>query len=348
MAEPFALYGVQREEPTKDWNRVFLDINNAYEEIMNVSRQQVMGRTFAEIWPETESLWTEVIDLAAETGDPARREGWNRETGRYLRALSFVPAPGKVAVIFLDSTARQRAEEALREGEQRLRSYRETLRQLATELSLTEEKTRRGIAVELHDRIGYSLARVLEGVRGLQALSADPVLQRRGNELGGDIQRIIRDTRTMTFEISSPLLYEVGLGAAVESLAEHLLEGNGLDFSFSEEGMDVAETMDVRVLLYQMVREVFVNVVKHAGATKVRIVIQKGRDRIQILVEDNGRGFSPEKHMEQAAKRKSFGLFSIRERLRALGGALQIDAGQGKGTSVLLQAPFTAQGREDT
>jgi signal transduction histidine kinase len=102
---------------------------------------------------------------------------------------------------------------------------------------------------------------------------------------------------------------------------------------------------DIRVLLFRNVRELLINVVKHAQANKVRVSVRKVKDNIRVDVEDDGVGFDPFEVMSMAAKKAEFGLFSVRERLEQLGGMIEINSKPGRGSKITMKAPLK---KEDT
>ncbi len=335
---PFAVYQVLRDPEDSAPPRVlFRDVNPAYEEVMGVARSQVVGRTFAEVWPTTEPQWQELVEEVVRTGNSVDYQGFNKDTGRYLQALGFAISSHEVAVLFLDITPRTLAQEALKRKEKHLLQYKESLRNLTTRLTLAEEKARRQIATDLHDRIGYSLAMILQKLH-LAAEDLPPSCASSLKEVIPMLQGVIRETRSLTFEISSPLLYEVGLEAALESLGEQMLRPHDMDFSFAEEGSPENLDPEVKILLFQMTRELLVNVIKHAGASRVNLRMYQDFKGVGITVQDNGKGFDPE--VFRTSESKAFGLFSIRERLRHLRGYLRVDPAPGGGAAVTLWAPL--------
>lgn len=337
--DPIALYRVIYDDNGNPTEVVFLDVNPAYERVMGVKRKQVVGHTFSEVWPCAEKEWHQLVIDVARSGRSKHHEGESRDTGKYLYGLGFSPAKGQVAVVFLDMTNWKRTEEALRKSESQLLSYREELRKLIAKISLTEEETRHSIATKIHDRVGYSLAMIMHRLQRLHGIAQDHNAKNELEEIMKMLDNVIQDTRTLTFEISSPLLYDVGLGAALESVAEQILKPHGIDVDFQEKG-DASEKIDtdISVLLYQMTRELLINVVKHAKASRVFIRLHHGKNKVRVVVEDDGRGFIIKKRRSQPTA-SGFGLFSIKERLHSIGGSIQIISEPGKGTTVSLTAP---------
>jgi signal transduction histidine kinase len=145
------------------------------------------------------------------------------------------------------------------------------------------------------------------------------------------------------------VLYELGFEAAVNWLAKQTRKRFGLEVEFADDGKPKPLNTDIRVLLFQAVRELLVNVVKHARAKKAKVFICRIQKAIQITVEDNGVGFNVE--AISAAKdpaKGGFGLFNIRERLDQIGGSVIINARAGKGTLITLTAPIEKQEKPRT
>ena len=155
------------------------------------------------------------------------------------------------------------------------------------------------------------------------------------------ITRTIKDTRTLTFELSPPVLYELGLQAAIEWLAESIQGQSGLAIQVEEEHGNDRLDSGRRVFLFRAVRELLFNVVKHAGANRVDIRIVNGVDRIKIELIDDGRGCELSPIASQKANQDSgFGLFSIREQLRHYGGKLIFETGREQGSCVIISMPM--------
>lgn len=209
------------------------------------------------------------------------------------------------------------------------------LRRLAREVCLAEERERRHIAEDLHDHLGQALALMKLRLRDLRG---DAVLgghDRALDELVSLSDQAIRYTRGLTFELSPPVLYELGLGAALDWLGERLQAKEGLKVKVrAREREPIAD--DLRVMLWKCARELVHNTIKHAAARKLEISLNARDGRVELLVADDGRGFDP---VEVSRRRDDhFGLLSIEERLRDFGGALELDTAPGRGTRVRLTA----------
>lgn len=210
-----------------------------------------------------------------------------------------------------------------------------SLRRLAAEVTLAEERERRRLAEDLHDHLGQALALIKIRLLGLRG---DAVFGGHGGaleELVALSDQAIRYTRGLTFELSPPILYELGLGPALEWLGEDTARRHGLRVKVRDRARRALPD-DLKVMLWKSARELLHNVVKHAGAHAVDISLEMRGEAVSLEIVDDGHGFDPAQARRDAGAR--FGLFSIEERLRQLGGDMELDAAPGRGTRVRLTA----------
>ncbi len=238
----------------------------------------------------------------------------------------------------LREIAEKREEESLR--------YQAQLRSLSSELSLTEERERRRIASDLHDRIGHALANASMRLRQLKGAVLTSLASKHIDEIHSLIDQSIADTQTLTFELSPPILYDLGLEAALDWLTEQTQKQHDIKVEFIDD--DTHKTIDesLRILLFQATRELLHNVVKHARATQISVSIVKEDDFVRIVIFDNGVGFEATKK-EKDVKKGGFGIFSIQERLKHQGGRMEIKSDPNLGSSVTLISPMTAKNTND-
>ncbi|UCG86263.1 MAG: hybrid sensor histidine kinase/response regulator transcription factor, partial [Gemmatimonadota bacterium] len=221
-------------------------------------------------------------------------------------------------------------------AEERIRDYQRQLRQMASELSLIEERERRRIATDLHDRIGQTLAVTRIKLSGIRDSAPDVPL----DEIMQLLERTIADTRSLTFELSPPVLHELGFEAALEWLAGKFRDEHGIATQFVDDKTPKPLGEDMRVVAFQAVREQLHNAAKHADASLVRVGASTAGSFARIEVSDDGRGFNPEEQLARRGAASGFGLFSIRERLAYLGGQMQIASEPTTGTTVTLVVPL--------
>jgi PAS domain S-box-containing protein len=234
-----------------------------------------------------------------------------------------------------------------KKAEQRLLEYQKRLKRLAAQLTLAEERERRRIAGELHDNVSQSLALAKIKLDSLHAAVASEPLAKIVEDVSTTLAKAIQDTRSLTFDLSNPILYELGFEAAVaEWLNEQLLDKHGIATEFQDDGKAKPLDDDVRVLLFRNVRELLINVIKHANAGKVRVSIRRINDSIEVVVEDNGVGFDTAEVRSLSGKRAEFGLFSIRESLEEIGGRFEIESKPDAGCTATMTAPLKGQPRK--
>jgi PAS domain S-box-containing protein len=223
-----------------------------------------------------------------------------------------------------------------KEAEQKLLEYQQQLRSLASELSLTEARERKRIAADLHDRIGQALALTRIKLGTLKAGTQSPGRIANIEETIRLIEVTIKEVRTLVFELSSPLLYEVGLKAAVEQLVEQIQDRHGIPICLEDDGQPKPLSIDGSVVLFQGVRELLLNVVKHASARHIDVRLGRRNNTVEITVRDDGVGFRVSRRAFKPGREGGYGLFSIRERLEYLGGDVTIESTPGRGTRAAL------------
>ncbi|NDY74084.1 sensor histidine kinase [Desulfobacter hydrogenophilus] len=219
--------------------------------------------------------------------------------------------------------------------EEKLQSQRTRLRQLTYKLLLTEERERRRLASDLHDQISQNLAICQLKLSMLRTSWTSVNTARAGelNEIEDKLDEIIRETRTLTFEISPPILYELGLKPALEWLLENTCRENDIDTLLEGDLEEDRLDNSLSILIFRTVRELLHNIIKHANASKITIHLSQGAHFFEICVTDNGIGFDPEKQYKSIG----FGLFSIRERFNAIGGKFTVLSESGAGTRAILR-----------
>jgi PAS domain S-box-containing protein len=232
---------------------------------------------------------------------------------------------------------RKRAEEALFTSHEKLRS-------LASELSLAEERQRRQVAIEVHDRISQNLAFVKMKLGTLRASTSYSPLAGTMDEVLKLVDETIQNTRSLISELGSPILYELGFVPAVDWLSQQVQHQQGIVVDFEDDGQPKPLSEDLRVLLFQAARELLINIVKHTKACTAKVSIVRDGDQIRVDVEDDGVGFDSEETGSSVDTTGRFGLFSIRMRLEPLGGHMEVDSKPGHGSRVTLVAPLKHNG----
>lgn len=299
--------------------------------------------TFQVRGTNNDGLWSESVATMRVVVIPPFWQTWPFIT---LMAVLGVAAVVTVYKLRTNSIKRQRnilqrEVTERREAELKLIENQRRLRSLASELTLAEERERRRIAQMLHDRVGHAL--LLAKMKLQTGAAGNGGAEGFRAEMLDLVDGVIDDTHDLTVEISPPVLYQFGFEAAAENFIEGFEQEYGIKTIIQNSGKSPISD-EVAVLLYQALRELMVNIVKHARADMVKISLSNDGERIKVVIKDNGVGMDLDAVRIGAEGAKGFGLFSIRERLEPLGGNLTIFSRPGKGTEVTMTAPLKHAG----
>jgi signal transduction histidine kinase len=233
--------------------------------------------------------------------------------------------------------------ELLPAGEVR-ESYERAFGHALAQLEYALERERQRIARELHDQIGQDL--VLATMK-LGALKAS--LPSKKIALVSEVQNLIREAideaRSLACELYPQALHDLGLRAAVEWLVEKTAMKYGLTCVCDMASAPKELPREIEATIFQAVRELLINVAKHARAKEAKVVLRAEGHRTVVEIIDDGIGFDPTRVASLDPRRSGFGLVSLRQRLSHVGGGLSIDSAQGKGTKITLTLPLTVGGK---
>lgn len=322
---------------------IIVDCNDRVREFLGYEKEEILGRPMSRIihpdyLDKAQTILKEILTQGFSYNEEyrmVRKDGSlvdvsinssaiEDEHGKYTRTLCIID----------DITGRK-------QFRQKLLDDREQLKSLASQLSLTEERERRRLATVLHDHIGQSLVFSKIKLDQMRKSGSAGELTEALKDVSRCLGQVIQETRTLTFDLSDPILYELGFEAAVaEWLTEQVQEKHGFETEFQDDGQVKPLDEDIRALLFRNVREVLINIIKHAQARHVKVAVGKADKSICVSVEDDGVGFDPVEVAATAVKKAEFGLFSIRERLEQLGGRVEIESKPGRGTKVTMIAPL--------
>lgn len=305
---------------------------------LGYARGELVGRSVLEVFhPEDRPAAGRQLSWALESaGEIARSELrkvrkdgtvlWVRETMCMVQGSKGKP---EVLVVCEDVSERRRVV-------RRLGRARDQLRELNAELLRAEAREGRRIAGVLHDEVGQTLVAARMRLCELLVSEGSTVETERLRELRDLVDRAIEVTRSLTFQLSPPILHDLGLAAALQALGERVAKDHGLRFTFESGDGWSPPAEDAGVVLYRVLRELFHNVTKHARARGVRLELDGDGERIRIVLEDDGAGFDA----AASAGGHSLGLFQVRERMVRLGGCFEIDSSPGRGTRARLTLPL--------
>jgi PAS domain S-box-containing protein len=232
---------------------------------------------------------------------------------------------------------RRQAEAALKESEERLRS-------LASQLIHAQETERKRISLELHDDLGQILTVLKLQVREIdKGLPSDfRELRECCADLRNNLDEVIEKMRHLSRDLSPSILIDLGLPAALRHLTEEFSKYHDIKLSLKMDHIKNQFTAEEEINLYRIFQEALNNIVKHARATRIGITIKKHKGQVTFRVDDNGRGFDRRHILAKDASSRGLGLAAVEERVRMLGGTLEISSQEAKGTSITFVVPVRA------
>lgn len=228
--------------------------------------------------------------------------------------------------------------------EQQLEGRSSELNEMANRLVVAQNQERRRIAADMHDGVGSSLALAKFQVHGLKSLALDEAGHQAVDSAVKTLDEAISALRSLTFSLHSTPLNEQGLDAAIEELGQSLSLHQDLQFTLSSRPRSQRLDPKAREYVYRIIRELLVNVVKHAKARAVKVSIGADNTHLQIAVVDDGIGFSCNNHGTTSGT----GLITIRNQIESHGGALSIQEANEGGTRVRISLPFSKIGENST
>ena len=323
-----------------------MDVNSAAEATTGVPRLDLVGSDFADYFTEPEKaqeVYQEVFSKGmVRDYTLAIRHVSGLVTEVLYNASLYRSESGDIQGVL--AVARDITERV--EAEKKILASNEMLRSLTTELVMTEERERRRIAVDLHDNIGQTLALTKIKVESVMGQTSTDGLRKPLAEVGDMIDQSIQQTRSLMTDLSPPVLYELGLSDAIQWLCEQIQAQHNLQILLVNDFKNQRIEEEIQLLLFRATKELLTNIVKHAHAKQAHVIIQNVGNRIHITVTDDGIGFDVSGIGQVAKRSGGFGLLSIHERLKYLGGLFEIETKKGVGTRISLVAPRRRKNRK--
>jgi signal transduction histidine kinase len=379
MTNGFAHHRIMTDEDGSPIDYRFLEVNKAFKALTGlddvVGRQvtDVMPGI-----QEDPADWIGLYGKVAATGISTRFENYSEELKRWYSVCAYCPANGEFVTIFEDITDRKQTQQSLQDANKELeRKVRERtttlanlvndleeeielrrqaeselkrlnqklgvranqLRKLAGELTMAEQRERRRLSRILHDGLQQDLAaaKLQLGAMGSRLYHGD--FRETARDIEGMLGECIQISRSLSAELCPPMLYEKGLVAGLEWLVRWMREKYGFKVDLST--VIFAELPeDVKVLVFESVRELLFNAVKHSHACGAAVCLESINGAgLCITVSDDGAGFDVCRLEHGSDNLAGLGLFSIRERIGLIGGGFLIDSAPGKGSRFILKVP---------
>ena len=337
--------------------RGFIQVNQKYCDIMGYTPEEMLKISFKDI-THPDDIAQDLAQVRMLTEGQIRSFSYEKryyhKSGRMIWALiSVTPLwkPDKPPTCWMtiveDITDRKWMEHQLVEANATLSARATQLRELASALTLAEQRERQRVASVLHDNLQQLLIAARYRIASLEQIPNQP-LQTTLAQAGDLIVQSIECSRTLSGELSPPILQTGGLLPALEWLAEWMQDKHGLTVNVTANANIVPDIEGVIVLLFQAIRELLFNVVKHAGVKSVSVDVQQFDHQISIIITDKGSGFDPTRLRRHQDKTTGLGLVSIRDRLQLLGGYMKIESAPGQGSRFTLTVPVRKAALEST
>jgi PAS domain S-box-containing protein len=326
----------------------YLYVNGAAVRSLGRPRDQILGRTLWELFPDI--IGTELerqyhrgmderVSVEFDFYYPATDTWWNNR---------FSPTPEGLAVFAINITERKHAEEEVRTRNKELaclnkalRRQHEQIRALAARVAETGENERQRIARELHDQVGQNLTAIGISLNMMKAdLSVDAV-GAAGYRLDDSLLllgQVTESIRGVMGELRPPLLDEFGVVAALKWYGARFSSRTGIPVSVHGEDMHSGLAERVQIALFRIFQEALTNVARHAKAGRIRVTLEEDKKSVRLSIADDGIGFDAS-DLRRLTARSRWGIFNMRERAEVIGGKLRIESRPGKGTRVAAEVP---------
>jgi PAS domain S-box-containing protein len=327
-----------------DENHVILEANEFLSKLFGLKREEIINKKCNQIF----APWTEtckncplkrIFKKKENLPSVEKTKVSNNGTIQYFNIQCY-PIPNynkknlKSVISIRDITERKNMEK------KNIQNYKRKMKNLSHKLTLAEEHERKRIATTLHAEVGQTLAFLKLKISELKGKKYPKNIKEDLEELHNLAENAITSTRSLMTQLSPAVLYELGFAPAVDWLAEHILIKNNIKYVFKDDRKEKPLTNDLSILLFQAVREILVNIRKHAHAKKVKISIKRNGKNILIEIKDDGVGFDTSVLDSYVENDIGFGLLNIRSRIDVVGGHFEIESYKNKGTKIKIEAPL--------
>ncbi len=326
-----------------DNNGVFVYVSPVIENILKISPLEIIGKmNHAELFQISEKNCQDLFSKESAIKEVEIELKVNKS--KIWLAYNSFPYFDKEGDyvgnrgVCYDITRRKKSEIALQENMRKIQRYQLKLKNLNREISLIEERERRRIAENLHDSLGQTLSLAFIKLSAIEEEKLPDKVKNTVSTTSDLLTKAIDESRNLTYDLSPPILYELGLIAAIKWKLDQIHQKHGIKVIVKGEDIELKIKKESNIFIYRVVAELVQNVLKHANAKTIKFnIFQKGKSYF-FIIEDDGVGVNNHK-ANLKNKIGGFGLLSIRERLESLNGHFKLTSEQGNGTKAIIEFP---------
>lgn len=321
-----------------DRDDIFVYVSPVVENILKIPSLKIIGKMkFPELFPlsgneaEVAGTQTLISEIGLTVG--------GSKIWLALHSFPYFDNDGTFAGkrgVCYDITQRKIAEIKLQNYLKKIEQYQQKLRKLNKEILLIEERERRKIAESLHDGLGQTLSLAFLKLSAIDTESIPPDAGKTIATASGLLTAAINESRSLTYDLSPPILYELGLGAAIRWKMEQIQKNHPIKTRLTGNIDLLNLNKELSINLYRIISELIQNVIKHAKASVIQLDVAKTRKGFTIVVADDGVGIPAKK---SGGRLNGFGLMNIRERIDAYNGNFRIESTEGRGTKAIIEFP---------
>lgn len=326
-----------------DGKDALIYVSQGSREIWGISPEEAIENN-ERIWEQIDPNYIEEVKKAIEVSYN-NLSPWNIEfknnlpdgTFKWIEGIGIPQKHEDGSVIWdsimLDISSRK-------EVEIRMANYKESLKNMTTEITLVEEKQRKDIAANIHDHLSQSLVISKMKLTDLEKEFKDSGNEKELRQVIEHISNALENSRKITYDLSPPVLYELGIVETLYWLVEKIEEEHKLKAIFTT-NIDYLNLSESKlILLFRVIQELINNTIKHACANKIEITLNKENEGMQLTMTDDGEGFDVKSLNQTRLGNTGFGLFAVKERVENLGGNFSISSKIGIGTEIIISVPL--------
>jgi len=322
----------------KDRQGRYVLVNSRFEKLFGVNNSEISGKTDYDILPKAvaDQFRHNDLKVLSEKSSSQVEEQVPQNDGIHTYLSVKFPVYDEmgsvsgVCGISTDVTVLKKAQNQLR--------------RLSASIMESQEKERSAIARELHDELGQSMTALKLQVRSLVQSMGDnpsPILKKKCNGLSRSIKDIIESVRQLSQDLSPAILEDLGIEAALVTLLTTFEDLHELVIVRDLGPIHLVTNLNSQRNIYRIIQELLTNISKHANCNKIIIKVQKRKRELLVTIIDNGRGFDIDRVKKMEKGQKGMGLSTITERVRIMGGKLEIHSKQGGGVQVMFTVPVS-------